>query len=182
MSNDDGRDRPQVLNLAKVMSHRADLIAVFPGMDDLIRAGTSGLDQVRSAADRALRGGEGEWFADESAVDWSTPLPVRNCIAAGRNFEKHRAEGRERWTAQGAADGFHDLISQGFAKLASVMVPTRCGVARPVDVHSFDYEIEVAAVIGRSASCVPESEALLQSVLATRFSTTSPLANGNCWK
>jgi hypothetical protein len=41
MSNDDGRDRPQVLNLAKVMSHRADLIAVFPGMDDLIRAGTS---------------------------------------------------------------------------------------------------------------------------------------------
>jgi 2-keto-4-pentenoate hydratase/2-oxohepta-3-ene-1,7-dioic acid hydratase in catechol pathway len=158
VENRDGH--AQVLNLADVATHRPELIAFPAAMSCLIRAEVSGLDQARKVAEWALREGEDTWFADECDVDWLTPVQEGNCIAAGRNFQKHRAEGLDRWRAQNMARDFHDLAPQGFAKLSNIMILTRSNIARPADVQSFDYEIEVAAVIGRSISGARESEAL----------------------
>jgi Fumarylacetoacetate (FAA) hydrolase family len=134
VENRDGHT--QVLNLADVATHRPELITFPATVNCMTRAEVSGLDQVRKAAEWALSEGDDTWFADECDVHWLTLVRVRNRIAAGRNLQKHRAEGLDRWRAQNMAQDFHDPA----AKL--------------------DYEIEVAAVIGRSTSGARESEAL----------------------
>lgn len=130
----------------------------FPAsMDKLIRSGERGLAQANSVIEWAVKAGERQWFKAERDVTWIIPVQVRNCLAAGANFAKHRAEVAHRWP-----EGFHDVAPMGFAKLASIMVPTRSTVTRPPDVLQFDYEVEVAAVIGQRAERVSEANALKQ--------------------
>ena len=47
-----------------------------------------------------------------------------------------------------------------FAKLASVVIPHKAGIAIPKTSQQVDYEAEFALVIGRRADCVSEAEAL----------------------
>lgn len=151
------RGRQQLVDLTAVAASGK---ACPKSMRQLIEAGRSGVDLAREAADWACRVGDPAWFHAEASAAWMTPLEVRNCIAAGRNFGKHRAEGLDYWKQQGAAAGFHDEAPQGFAKLASVMVPHGRAVHKPEEVEVFDYEVEVAAVIGSDALRVAPEKAL----------------------
>jgi 2-keto-4-pentenoate hydratase/2-oxohepta-3-ene-1,7-dioic acid hydratase in catechol pathway len=131
----------------------------FPtGMDALIDAGGKGLDLAYATLDWARRQGQADWFADERAVDWMVPVAVRNCIATGRNFAQHVAEAREYWARQGVAEPHRDFPT-GFTKLTSVLVPHRAEVRKPESTRMFDYEVEVAAIIGTSVEDVPVSKA-----------------------
>lgn len=150
----------RVLDVSALALRRPELFDFPTSMADLMMAGPSGLEQVYAAIEWARREGEEAWFQAEPDVKWLLPVAVRNCIAAGRNFRKHRAEGMAYWEAQGAASGFHDEIPSAFAKLPTSMVPTRSTVQRPANVDAFDYEIEVAAVIGKPGLCVSEARAL----------------------
>jgi 2-keto-4-pentenoate hydratase/2-oxohepta-3-ene-1,7-dioic acid hydratase in catechol pathway len=117
------------------------------------------LDAVRALAESAQQRGEAQWFTVLDQADWLTPVEPANCICAGRNFAKHASESKAAWSAQGAT-GIHFEFPTGFIKLPGVLVPHRAPVRRPPDVAEFDYEVEIAAVVGRPIERVGEGEAL----------------------
>ena len=127
-------------------------------MDEFMDGGKASLADGYAAIEWAARQGEAAWWSKETETAWLLPVNVRNCIAGGRNFAAHRAETLEYWTKQGAK--LHSEIPMGFIKLASSMVPTRSAVRRPEGVAWFDFEVEVAAVIGKSVHNVDEQAGL----------------------
>ncbi|RYX90050.1 MAG: fumarylacetoacetate hydrolase family protein [Comamonadaceae bacterium] len=136
--------------------------APFGSMDALMRGGLAALDAAREvcawAGREAGAGSENHapWFQPEASVRWDLPVVPRNVIAGGMNFARHRDE----VIRMNGAGQSHSDFPMGFIKLAQSMVPTRSSVARPEGVQQFDYEIEVAAVIGRAARDVKEGDAL----------------------
>jgi 2-keto-4-pentenoate hydratase/2-oxohepta-3-ene-1,7-dioic acid hydratase in catechol pathway len=126
-------------------------------MIELARRGAGGLDQAREVQAWALRQGEGGWLADSEEVEWLVPIEVRNAFCAGRNFGRHLGE------SQGAAapgKTYHNEFPTGFLKLPDVLVGHKARVKRPPDVTEFDYEVEVAAIIGAPAYRVGKERAL----------------------
>lgn len=124
---------------------------------DLIASGESGLDQLRTLVDWANREQAPPWFTPLSDVRWLTPVPARFCLAAGRNFRDHLEESK-RGSAE-RAKTLHTEFPTGFVKLPQALVPHRAEVRRPPDVVELDYEIELAAVLGKSVERVCEREA-----------------------
>ena len=138
---------------------RASLGSALPhlaSMDALMEAGTAGLTLADDVIEWARREGEQAWFQPEPQVRWQLPVAPRNVLAGGMNFTRHRDE-VIRVNGPGQS---HSEFPMGFVKLAQSMVPTRTDVARPKGVEQFDYEIEVAAVIGSRADNLAEGEAL----------------------
>lgn len=127
-------------------------------MDELIDAGPAGLASAYETIEWALRAGEAAWLRDEKSTPWLLPVRVRNCIATGRNFAKHVAEGRSYWAERGVPEPHRD-IPTGFSKLPSVLVPTRTTVRKPEATSMLDYEVEAVAVIGSGVEGVTPSAA-----------------------
>jgi 2-keto-4-pentenoate hydratase/2-oxohepta-3-ene-1,7-dioic acid hydratase in catechol pathway len=132
-------------------------VDVPPTMERLIAAGPAGLDDVGKLIERAARTAEPSWFADPDAVTWLTPVDARFCLGAGRNFRSHLDES----VKGNAGRGFelHSEFPTGFVKLPQNLVAHRARVARPPDVMEFDYEIELAAVIGAPIDRISEAAA-----------------------
>lgn len=148
----------QVLDLVAAATARQPSSPFARTMDELIDSGRQGLDSAYASIEWAARQGEESWLRNEADVAWLVPVKVRNCIATGRNFAKHVAEARDYWEKRGVPQAHRDFPT-GFTKLTSVLVPTRTSVKRPADVVMFDYEVEAAAVIGRTIQNVPASQA-----------------------
>jgi 2-keto-4-pentenoate hydratase/2-oxohepta-3-ene-1,7-dioic acid hydratase in catechol pathway len=136
---------------------RALGVDVAPTMERLIVAGPAGLDSVTRVIERAVRAADPAWFADPDAVTWLTPVASRFCLGAGRNFRSHLGESIKGNAGRGF--NLHSEFPTGFVKLPQNLVAHRARVARPPDVMEFDYEIELAAVIGAPIERVPEAEA-----------------------
>jgi 2-keto-4-pentenoate hydratase/2-oxohepta-3-ene-1,7-dioic acid hydratase in catechol pathway len=128
-------------------------------MAAMIAGGARTLEQTQTIVDWANRNGDAAWFAPEENVQWLTPVAPRNMICAGRNFGRHKDESLGYWSKQGTT-GIHFEFPCGFIQLPHTLVPHRTTVKRPEDVREFDYEVEVAAVIGKPGERIAESNAL----------------------
>jgi len=148
----------RVLDLIAAMQAHGKPGGTIRTMDEFIDRGEAGLVAGYAAIEWAERQGDAAWWRNEPETPWLVPVKVRNCIAGGRNFAAHREETLEYWTKQGAK--LHSEIPMGFIKLASSMVPTRSTVQRPQGVAWFDFEVEAAAVIGKSVQNVDERAGL----------------------
>lgn len=149
----------RVLDFEKAIIARTGNMPFSNKMSAFIAAGGRALDLGYTTVDWARREGEGEWFCALQAADWLIPAEPRAFFCAGRNFGRHRDESMAS-RSKTANEGIHFEFPTGFIQLPQTLVPHNASVSRPPDVLEFDYEIEAAAVIGKSIERVPESKAL----------------------
>ena len=120
---------------------------------ECIQAGESGLAAVKAVladAEAAFKRGESppHVFALD-AVTLEAPLMPGKIMAVGKNYADHAAEGSGQVYSRVA----------GFVKLTSCVVPHGATVRKPTWTDSFDYENELAIVIGRDCCDVPPEQA-----------------------
>jgi acylpyruvate hydrolase len=115
--------------------------------------------QVIGRAEQALRegreprgeGGQRLLYAVES-VEFLPPVPrAGKILAAGRNFAEHAAEVGGAVPAEGPS---------GFLKATSTLVGHDRAVIYPEFSRALDYEVELAAIIGRRGKNIPRQSAL----------------------
>jgi 2-keto-4-pentenoate hydratase/2-oxohepta-3-ene-1,7-dioic acid hydratase in catechol pathway len=152
-----GDDR--VLDLETAATARGAKLPFQNTMMDFIESGRQALDVGYETAEWAAREGAQDWFRPTEEVRWMIPVEPRACLCAGRNFGRHKDESVTSWASRGVG-GFHLEFPTGFIKLASSLVPHKAEVSCPPDVAEFDYEIEIAAIVGKPASRISASNAL----------------------
>ncbi|GAB3109603.1 fumarylacetoacetate hydrolase family protein [Aestuariicella hydrocarbonica] len=116
-------------------------------MMGLIEGGDSEMDATRELLSWASLRQDSMWMDDPSSVNWLTPVPKRSMFCAGRNFGRHKMESMNSDTA--IASQLHSNFPTGFIKLGRTLVPHMSQVKRPADVINFDYEVEIALVLGK---------------------------------
>ena len=133
-----------------------DLSALGAGMPtsllQCIEQGDAGLAAVRTAlttAEHALaRDGKAPHVLALHALTLEPPLRPGKIMAVGRNYADHVAEG---------AGSAYTRVA-GFVKLSSCVVAHATTVIKPSWTDTWDYENELAVVIGRACTDVaPES-------------------------
>lgn len=120
---------------------------------ECIQDGDAALDAVKAAAvnaEAALKRGEQppQVFALD-AVTLEAPLRPGKIMAVGKNYADHAAEGSEQVYSRVA----------GFIKLTSGVVAHDAIIRKPGWTETFDYENELAIVIGRECCEVPPEAA-----------------------
>ncbi|WP_423459454.1 fumarylacetoacetate hydrolase family protein [Ottowia sp. VDI28] len=135
-----------IVDVPRALAARGKGEAVASTMEALVGAGPQGMDAIRELQAWAGSRLEPGWQLRGDDVQWLTPLPPRSCFAAGRNFGRHRMESIQGNPQAGA--NFHIDFPTGFIKLGRALVPHKATVARPQDVLQFDYEVEIAVVVG----------------------------------
>ena len=120
---------------------------------ECIQDGDAGLAAVKSAladAESALKRGEQlpQIFALDD-VTLEAPLKPGKIMAVGKNYADHAAEG---------AGQVYTRVA-GFVKLTSCVVAHGTTVRKPAWTETFDYENELAMVIGRECCDVPAEQA-----------------------
>lgn len=119
---------------------------------ECIRGGDAALALVKAAVDAAEAAlARGEQLPQVFALDAVTleaPLIPGKIMAVGKNYADHAAEGSGQTYSRVA----------GFIKVSSCVVPHGATVRKPAWTETFDYENELAIVIGRECSDVaPEA-------------------------
>jgi acylpyruvate hydrolase len=123
---------------------------------DLTRAGFASLGALLRGGDAALTKARELLKTPAPSVPLAdvkhAPLVERDArvFCVGLNYADHAAENN---LPPPSSPIF-------FAKLASVVIPHKAGIAIPKTSQQVDYEAEFALVIGRRADCVSEAEAL----------------------
>ncbi len=136
-----------------------------PGARDFIATGRAALEAAKETldfAEQALRRGEvpqgpgGEAILFEAArVRVLAPVPrPRKFIAAGKNYFSHQQEMQQRAAPVGPQ------LPIAHVQFASTIVGPGETVRFPKETKHMDYEVEIAAVIGRPAFNVGRTEAL----------------------
>ncbi|MPZ58893.1 MAG: fumarylacetoacetate hydrolase family protein [Rhizobiales bacterium] len=149
----------KVLDLAVASAQLKHNTPEFASLDAIIASGRSLLPKIAEIADKARRDGEEAWFGDPATTQWLVPNRPGKCLCAGRNFGRHLDESKQLWAARsGATD--QRSIPTGFVKFSENLVPHNASVERPVDVTDFDYEVEIAAIIGQRIERESETQAL----------------------
>jgi acylpyruvate hydrolase len=133
-----------------------------PNAQDFIATGRIALDAARRAQAFAQeqggvpKGPRGETIVfAASEVKLLAPVPrPRKFIAAGKNYFEHQDEmGRP-------ADSKQPQLPIAHVQFASTVVAPGATVAIPPETKHLDYEVEIAAVIGRPAFRVAKDKAL----------------------
>jgi 2-keto-4-pentenoate hydratase/2-oxohepta-3-ene-1,7-dioic acid hydratase in catechol pathway len=148
-----------VLDLERAAIAKLGNMPIKNTMAAFIEAGQRALDIGYEIIAWSQREGRGDWITPLASASWMIPIEPRTFLCAGRNFGRHRDESLASRPKQ-ASSGIHFEFPTGFVQLPHTLVPHMATVTRPEDVKEFDYEIEVAAVIGKSVGRVPEREAL----------------------
>jgi 2-keto-4-pentenoate hydratase/2-oxohepta-3-ene-1,7-dioic acid hydratase in catechol pathway len=107
--------------------------------------GATGPAELASAADAAPT-----VALDDVELDLPIPAPAR-ILCVGLNYHDHRAESAAKVTSE------HPTF---FVRFASSLVPAGQPMVRPVASQAFDYEGELAVVIGRPCRAVSVADAL----------------------
>ena len=120
---------------------------------ECIQDGDAALAAVTAAAadaEAALKRGEQlpKVYALD-AVTLEAPLIPGKIMAVGKNYADHAAEGTGQTYSRVA----------GFIKVTSCIVPHGATIRKPGWTETFDYENELAIVIGRECSEVPPEQA-----------------------
>ncbi|CAN5389075.1 fumarylacetoacetate hydrolase family protein [soil metagenome] len=153
-----GEAHERLLNVAKAAGGSGRKLPET--MTALIASGDRGLDELKQLQHWSASRADATWFDSLDAVEWLTPVPARSCIAAGRNFGRHLEESRRgHAAATGSQTDFQTEFPTGFIKLGRALVPHKAVVARPREVLKFDYEVEIAVVVGKDLDDVGIQEA-----------------------
>ena len=118
--------------------------AIYPDLRTLLAA--DALDVARLAA----KGAPSDYRLSDVTFLPVVPNP-RRIICAGLNYEEHRVEGNRPKTSDPAL----------FIRLPQSQAGHLQPLVRPRETSQFDYEGEVALVIGRAGRRIPESAAYL---------------------
>ena len=116
-------------------------------VESLIAEGEAGLERLRAAAETASPGQDG----DRGRVLAPLRHPGKQ-IFVGVNYEDHVAELPPPWKM--TADPFF------FSKLQTAIIGPGDAIELPAEDSSVDYEVELVAVIGKTASKVKAEDAL----------------------
>jgi 2-keto-4-pentenoate hydratase/2-oxohepta-3-ene-1,7-dioic acid hydratase in catechol pathway len=154
-----GSQPPVTLDIAKASVAMGNPWLQGLNMQGIIESGDRALDSIRQLMDWSAQHQDPSWSESVSTAKWDLPVPARSVICAGRNFGRHKQESLDYWKTQGAT-GIHFEFPSAFVKLAHTLVPDQARVARPEDVHAFDYEVEAVAVLGSQCHRVSEENAL----------------------
>jgi 2-keto-4-pentenoate hydratase/2-oxohepta-3-ene-1,7-dioic acid hydratase in catechol pathway len=118
----------------------------------LLRAGEAGLEQARQVADAAAAGKVLSWPEAEVTLLAAVPNPTTIYLLAG-NYQSHIVEG-------GAAAVEKEFITpRPFIKPGTAVIGPNDVIRIPKDSDTLDYEIEIAAVIGRPGKMISVDEA-----------------------
>jgi 2-keto-4-pentenoate hydratase/2-oxohepta-3-ene-1,7-dioic acid hydratase in catechol pathway len=130
------RDDHRIADAGAVLGGRhADLMAVLHA---------DGLDDVAAAARRAP-------LVERDAITLLPPVPApARIFCIGINYVSHREE-------TGRAEAAHPTV---FVRFASSVVGAGTPIERPRASQDFDYEGELAVVIGRPGRRIPRTDAL----------------------
>ncbi|MCD6733491.1 MAG: fumarylacetoacetate hydrolase family protein [Burkholderiaceae bacterium] len=125
-----------------IVDLRARLGRAYPDLKSLLVG--DGLD----AAQRVLRGAVADFRLDEVVYLPVVPNPGK-IVCAGLNYEEHRLEGNRPKTADPAL----------FLRLPQSQTGHLRPLVRPAESVQFDYEGEIALVVGRRGRRIPEARA-----------------------
>jgi acylpyruvate hydrolase len=127
----------------RICSYRRD--------DGSVRAGVIDGDAVRDAGSVPWDPSPGSVDGPLDSVALVAPVPAPGkVVCVGRNYAEHAAE-------TGSAVSPHPEL---FSKWANAVVGPGVDVVLPAITQALDYEAELVAVIGRTASRVSEADAL----------------------
>lgn len=126
----------------RIVDLRARLGRAYPDLRSLLVG--DGLEAAR----RALRGAVADFRLDEVVFRPVVPNPGK-IVCAGLNYEEHRIEGDRPKTADPAL----------FLRLPESQTGHRRPLVRPVESVQFDFEGEIALVVGRRGRRIPEAQA-----------------------
>lgn len=122
-------------------------------LQQCIEQGDAGLAAVRAAVASAegasALGGQAQHVFALDSIKLEAPLRPGKIMAVGKNYADHVAEGAGKAYTRVA----------GFVKLSSCVVAHDTAVVKPRWTESFDYENELAVVMGRACSDVPPESA-----------------------
>lgn len=130
----------------------ADVSSVAPTMNELIQGGQQALDDARRAADSG-----GKTPLSQVRLLAPIPRPLKNVFCLGLNYKEHVAEG--------AAAGARATADLPEYPVWFTKVPTAvCGPYDDIAIDpristQYDWEVELAVVIGRSGRHIPKERA-----------------------
>jgi 2-keto-4-pentenoate hydratase/2-oxohepta-3-ene-1,7-dioic acid hydratase in catechol pathway len=130
----------------------ADVSTVAPDMNTLIQGGQQALDDARRAAESAAK-------TPLSQVQLLAPIPrpLKNVFCLGLNYKEHVAEGA-RAGVRSSADAPEYPV--WFSKPATAVCgPNDDILIEPRISTSYDWEVELAVVIGKAARHVTKEQA-----------------------
>jgi 2-keto-4-pentenoate hydratase/2-oxohepta-3-ene-1,7-dioic acid hydratase in catechol pathway len=121
-------------------------------MDELLDGGGPPLEAVASVAGRATDSGpDHPWLLAEDGLRFGPCVPrPGKLFLVGRNYLRHAAE----------TGGRTSDTPELFAKFANALAGHREPIPLPPTAERYDYEAELAVVIGRRARYVTEAQAL----------------------
>lgn len=134
----------------------ANRVLQFPGLADtpeaFYAAGLAALPALKEFADRALREeGRSVWLLDEEKLTLGPCLPQPGkIICIGLNYRNHARESKMPIPP----------VPVLFAKFQNAVAASGEPIPLPRAAKKYDYEAELAVVIGRRARYVSEAEAL----------------------
>lgn len=159
-----GATRPHALANAIVPS---DLLEFIKVGKPALEAAYAAIEFAKSEGD-AFRGPEGELAVfDLASTPLRAPLPSRasKLICMGRNFGKHAANAQ----AVRAASGVKEQVPEsslrpkrpaGFLKLPDTVRGPGEPIIYPSRTKKFDYEVELALIIGKQGKDIAEADAM----------------------
>ncbi|MGH2558242.1 MAG: fumarylacetoacetate hydrolase family protein [Thermomicrobiales bacterium] len=118
----------------------------------LLKLGEAGLDLAQQVADAAASGGLPSWAEGEVVLLAALPNPPKILLLAG-NYQSHIVEGG------GPPVEKASITPRPFIKPGTAVIGHGDQITIPVDSDTLDYEIEIAAVIGRPGKSIPEEQA-----------------------
>lgn len=139
----DGKET--LLDVARAAAARGAASAPSTVMQ-LIEGHDKAMDATRELLNWVATRQDAAWFDDPAHITWLTPVPPKELLSAGRNFGRHKLESIKGNPATGSK--VHSDFPTGFIKLGRTLVPNKARVKRPKDVLQFDYEVEIAVIVG----------------------------------
>lgn len=135
-------------------------VPAFTTMRAFIDGGEAAIDLASELAEQATHVGAEACHEPIESVEWLVPVEApRNFLCAGRNFHGHHRESSLGWKKTGVDIAALEFPI-GFVKLPNTLRPANAPIEVPVSVTELDYEVEVAAVLGRPTQDVPSTTAL----------------------
>ncbi len=138
---------------AKAAGETADLSSVLA----IVRGGDAALEACRRLARRADEGRTALMSLADAPLLAPLPVLTRNAFCVGRNYVDHVKEG----AAARNLDVKLPEAPQYFTKATHTLVGPGADVRLdPRVTRRFDYEVELAVIIGRGGRDIPEASAL----------------------
>jgi 2-keto-4-pentenoate hydratase/2-oxohepta-3-ene-1,7-dioic acid hydratase in catechol pathway len=119
---------------------------------EFLRQGEAGMALAQRVAEEAAAGRMPSWDANDVKLLAAVPNPPTIFLLAG-NYQAHIVEGG------GAAVEKEHITPRPFIKPGTAVIGNGDPIAIPGDSDTVDYELEIAAVIGRPGKNVPVDQA-----------------------